>query len=87
MLQQKALKSTHQHMNVDKAHDMMDDIAEQDVTREFSDVVSNPIAFGQEVDDEELERELELLEQEGLDESLLKIGPTTTAEDLPSVPA
>ena len=76
------------YRDIDKVHDMMDDIAEQqDVAREISDAISNPIAFGQDVDDEELERELELLEQEDLDEALLKVGPTTTAEDLPSVPA
>jgi charged multivesicular body protein 4 len=84
----KALKSAHQHMDIDKVHDMMDDIAEQqDVAREISDAISNPIAFGQDVDDEELERELEELEQEDLDEALLRVGPTTTAEELPSVPA
>lgn len=64
---------------------MMDDIAEQqDVAREISDAISNPVAFGQDVDEEELEKELEELEQEQLDKELLGIEPT---DELPSVPA
>lgn len=81
-----ALKNAHQHMDVDQVHDMMDDIAEQqDVAKEISDAISNPIAFGQDVDEDELERELEELEQEELDKELLGVGPT--AEELPSVPS
>lgn len=64
---------------------MMDDIAEQqDVAREISDAISNPVAFGQDVDEEELEKELEELEQEQLDKELLGIEPT---DELPNVPA
>lgn len=48
----KALKRAHQDMDVDKVHDMMDDIADQqDVAREISDAISNPVAFGQDVDE------------------------------------
>lgn len=66
-------------------HDMMDDIAEQqDVAREISDAISNPVAFGQDIDEDELEKELEELEQEELDKELLGVGPL--ADDLPSVP-
>jgi len=90
----KALKAAHQHMDVDKVHDMMDDIAEQqEVAREISDAISNPLAFGQDVDEDELEKELEELEQQALDEELLKVGPVTaddlpvTPEQLPNVPA
>ena len=66
---------------------MMDDIAEQqDVAREISDAISNPVAFGQDVDEDELLKELEELEQEELDKELLGvIGPTPV--ELPSVPA
>ncbi|XP_067001762.1 charged multivesicular body protein 4 [Anabrus simplex] len=80
-----ALKAAHQHMDVDKVHDMMDDIAEQqDVAREISDAISNPVAFGQDIDEDELERELEELEQEELDKELLGVTPVT--EELPAVP-
>lgn len=38
--------------DVDKVHDMMDDIAEQqEVAREISDAISNPVAFGDDVDE------------------------------------
>lgn len=65
---------------------MMDDIAEQqDVAREISDAISNPVAFGQDADEDELERELEELQQEQLDKELLGIDDTTT-DELPAVP-
>jgi len=80
----KALKAAHQHMDVDKVHDMMDDIAEQqDVAREISDAISNPVAFGQDIDEDELEKELEELEQEELDEDLIRLPAHT---ELPTVP-
>lgn len=63
----------------------MDDIAEQqDVAREISDAISNPVAFGQDADEDELERELEELQQEQLDKELL--GIDTTTDELPAVP-
>lgn len=66
---------------------MMDDIAEQqDVAKEISDAISNPVAFGNDIDDDELERELEELEQEELDRELIGVGPSAT-DELPDVPA
>ena len=87
----KALKKAQGEMDVDQVHDMMDDIAEQqDVAKEISDAISNPVAFGHEFDDDELEAELDDLaaeaeadEQQKLDEELLKVGPTP---ELPEVP-
>merc|ERR1711997_470306 len=89
----KALKSAHKNMDVDQVHDMMDDIAEQqDVAKEISEAISNPVAFGQEYDDDELEAELADLELEGeedeqakLDEILLNPAPVPT-DKLPEVP-
>ncbi|KAK5648505.1 hypothetical protein RI129_003397 [Pyrocoelia pectoralis] len=78
-----ALKLAHKNMDVDQVHDMMDDIAEQqDVAKEISDAISNPVAFGSVVDDEDLEKELEELEQETLENELLKVGP----DSLPDIP-
>merc|ERR1712179_276961 len=72
----KALKKANADLDVDKVHDMMDDIAEQqDVAKEISEAISNPVAFGQEFDEDELEAEL--------DEQMLKLGP---AVGLPEVP-
>merc|ERR1711913_88462 len=90
----KAMKKAHSDMNVDKVHDMMDDIAEQqDVAKEISEAISNPVAFGQELDDDELEAELneleaeeELEEQAELEKQLLDVGPAPV-KDLPEVPS
>ncbi|RZF45859.1 hypothetical protein LSTR_LSTR010815 [Laodelphax striatellus] len=79
-----ALKAAHQHMDVDQVHDMMDDIAEQqDVAKEISEAISNPVSFANDIDEDELEKELEELEQQELDRELLDTG---TPVDLPSVP-
>ena len=72
----------------------MDDIAEQqDVAREISEAISNPVAFGQEFDEDELEAELNDLEaeldqeaQEALDKELLNVGPAISVSGLPEVP-
>merc|ERR1711983_288949 len=80
-------------MNVDEVHDMMDDISEQfDVAKEISEAISNPVSFGQQFDDDELEAELADLELEGeeeeqakLDELLLNPDPLPV-EKLPDVP-
>lgn len=63
----------------------MDDIAEQqDVANEISQAISNPIGFGEDIDEDELSKELEDLEQETLDNELLDI--TLPADKLPEVP-
>lgn len=81
-----ALKSAHKNMNVDDVHDMMDDIAEQnDMANEISTAISSAVGFGQDVDDDELEKELEELEQEELDKELLGVQPET--DQLPDVPS
>jgi charged multivesicular body protein 4 len=80
-----ALKKTHKDMNVDNVHEMMDDIAEQnDVANEISNAISTGI-IGQGVDDDELAKELEELEQEELDKDLLNVGPAPNK--LPDVPS
>lgn len=73
--------------DIDQVHDMMDDIAEQqDIANEISNAISNPVAFGQDIDEDELEKELEDLEQEELDKKMVDI-PVKPAEDvLPAVP-
>ncbi|KAK6174076.1 hypothetical protein SNE40_017421 [Patella caerulea] len=82
----KALKGAHNNLDVDKVHDLMDEVAEgNEIAREISDAISNPIGFGQDVDEDDLMAELEELEQKEIEEHLLDVnGPAT--EDLPSVP-
>lgn len=80
-----ALKKSHKNMNVDDVHEMMDDIAEQnDIANEISNAISSgPMATG--VDDDDLMKELEELEQEELDKDLLNVGPAP--DKLPDVPS
>lgn len=79
----KALQSAHHNMDVDKVHDLMDEVAEQqEIAKEISEAISHPVGFGNEVDEDELERELEELEQEELDSQLVNVG----VPDLPSPP-
>ncbi|XP_041375270.1 charged multivesicular body protein 4c-like [Gigantopelta aegis] len=82
----KALKGAHQNLDVDKVHDLMDDVAEQnEIASEISDAISNPVGFGDDVDEDDLLEELEQLEQEELDKQMLEIGEPAT-DQLPSVP-
>lgn len=82
----KALKSAHKNMNVDDVHNLMDDVAEQqEIANEISDAISNPIGFGQDVDEDDLMAELEELEQEALEDKLLDVGPIV--DNLPNVPS
>lgn len=80
----KALKGVHNNMDIDKVEDLMDEVREQQqIADEISSVISNPIGFGQDVDEDELMKELEELEQEELDKQLLETGEP---EKLPEVP-
>lgn len=79
-----ALKKAHGAMNVDDVHDMMDDIAEQnEIANEISDAISNAVGFNQDIDDEELEKELEDLEQEDLDRELIDVPSPSKLPDVP----
>ncbi|XP_048748781.1 charged multivesicular body protein 4b-like isoform X2 [Ostrea edulis] len=81
----KALKGAHNNMDVDKVHDLMDEVAEQqEIAQEISEAISNPVGFGSSEDEDDLLAELEELEQEEIDEQL--IGVPTTTDTLPSVP-
>lgn len=82
----KALKNAHENMDVDKVHDLMDEVQEQqEIANEISEAISNPVAFGTDVDEDDLLEELETLEQQELDSKLIDVaGPA--AEDLPEVP-
>ncbi|KAJ1526492.1 Transmembrane 9 super member 1, partial [Nowakowskiella sp. JEL0078] len=65
----------------------MDEIRDQmDLANEISDAISQPVGFGLDMDEDELNEELELLEQEQLDEELLTM-PKTAIGELPEVPS
>jgi charged multivesicular body protein 4 len=71
--------------DIDKVDTTMDDIRDQmDLANEISEAISQPVGFGNEFDEDELNQELEDLEQEELDQQLLNTG--TTLDFAPSVP-
>ncbi|KAF5902936.1 charged multivesicular body protein 4b, partial [Clarias magur] len=83
----KAMKAAHDHMDIDKVDELMQDITEQqELAQEISDAISKPVGFGEEFDEDELLAELEELEQEELDKNLLEIGGTENVL-LPNVPS
>lgn len=80
-----AMKKAHQNLDADKIHDIMDEVAaQQEISNEISEAISTSISFGNGYDEDELERELEELEQEELDEHLLSV--RTDEHTLPDVP-
>ena len=83
----KALSAAHKQLDVDDVNDLMDDISEEmQNANEISEALSGMGgAFGDDIDEDELNAELEELEQEDLDEQMLNIG-AVGGEDLPSVP-
>ncbi|KAM8757714.1 charged multivesicular body protein 4b-like [Acanthopagrus latus] len=91
----KAMKAAHENMDIDKVDDLMAEITEQqEVAQEISDVISRPVGFGEDYDEDELMAELEELEQEELDKDLLGIEgaddvplPSVPSTSLPSRPA
>eukprot|EP00126_Sphaerothecum_destruens_P009590 Sdes_comp20543_c0_seq1m15250 len=66
------MKNIHGTMTIEKVDETMDEIREQmDVANEIGDAISQPVGFGIDFDDEELNAELDELEQEELDKQLL----------------
>ncbi|XP_074503776.1 charged multivesicular body protein 4b [Sebastes fasciatus] len=82
----KAMQAAHQNMDINQVDDLMADITEQqEVAQEISDVISRPIGFGEDYDEDELMAELEELEQEELDNNLLEIVDDVPLPSVPSV--
>ncbi|KAJ8257979.1 hypothetical protein GJAV_G00191800 [Gymnothorax javanicus] len=82
-----AMKHAHDNMDIDKVDELMQDITEQqELAQEVADLISKPVGFGEDYDEDELMAELEELEQEELDQNLLEISGTEDVP-LPSVPA
>lgn len=80
----KAFKNVNKNLDVDKVHDMMDDIAEQQqLAGEISTAISNPVGFDQNIDEDDLLRELEELQDEDVNSDLLNI-PSVPSTNLPT---
>ncbi|KAJ3370067.1 hypothetical protein AMAG_14580 [Allomyces macrogynus ATCC 38327] len=80
-----AMKQIHGAMDINKVDATMDEIRDQmDLANEISDAISQPVGFGMDLDEDELNMELEMLEQEELDSKLL--GLDAVPISAPSVP-
>ncbi|KYQ88382.1 SNF7 family protein [Tieghemostelium lacteum] len=81
-----SLQSLHGNMTVDRVDEVVGDIETQmDIHRQISDAIQQPI--GQQYDDEDdLLRELAELEQEDLDQQLLKINSPPSREPVMKFP-
>lgn len=78
-----ALKNAHKQLDVDDLHDLMDDIDEQtQIAQEITDCISNPVGFGNDIDEDELTAELDELMSEELEKDLLDVD----TKHLPEVP-
>lgn len=81
----KSLKNVHKDLDSDKVHELMDDISEQqEISKEITDAISNPIGMDMNIDEDELLAELEELEQEDLDKELLDLPSTGPLPDVPN---
>jgi len=80
-----SMKSIHNDINIDRVDDTMEEIREQmDIANEISDAISQPLG-GDTMDEDELLSELEELEQEALDETMLGMN-SAPKQTLPGVP-
>lgn len=87
-LASRALKGIHKQMNIDQAHDIKDEIAEQqEVFKEIQEAItsSGPISSDQNIDDDELLKELDEMEQEERNKQQLGILPSVPVSE-PTVP-
>ncbi|KAI0472767.1 vacuolar-sorting protein SNF7 [Xylariaceae sp. FL0804] len=82
----KAMKSIHGPLTPEKVDDLMDKVREQNALSEeiVQAIASNHI--GEPIDEDDLDRELEDLQQEQLDEQMLKPGTVPVADAVHSMP-
>ncbi|RWS06490.1 charged multivesicular body protein 4b-like protein [Dinothrombium tinctorium] len=81
----KALKQSHNNMDIDSVEDLMDEIKEQNqIADEIQQVISNPIGFDRDVDEDELMKELEEMDQEELDNKLLNVERVPVLPEVPN---
>lgn len=82
----KIMKVAHDNIDIDKANELMQDIADQQELAEISTAISKPVGFAEDFEEGMFMAEIEELEQEGLDKNLLEIsGPETGL--LPNIPS
>eukprot|EP00735_Rhodelphis_limneticus_P008270 TRINITY_DN2114_c0_g1::TRINITY_DN2114_c0_g1_i1::g.12780::m.12780 TRINITY_DN2114_c0_g1::TRINITY_DN2114_c0_g1_i1::g.12780 ORF type:complete len:260 (+),score=62.55,sp/Q5XGW6/CHM4B_XENLA/41.05/3e-34,Snf7/PF03357.16/5.1e-45,Snf7/PF03357.16/7.7e+03,MutS_III/PF05192.13/0.37 TRINITY_DN2114_c0_g1_i1:99-782(+) len=69
----RAMQRVNKDLSIDKVDEIMEDVREQmDVAQEISNALAEPMGFGQDLDEDELEAELAELEGEIVDEQMLE---------------
>lgn len=82
----KAMKDIHGGLTVEKVDQTMEDIREQnELSQEIVDAITGA-QVGQVVDEDDLEAELESMQQEQLDEQMLKTGTVPVADSISRMP-
>ncbi|GAO14329.1 uncharacterized protein UV8b_07491 [Ustilaginoidea virens] len=83
----KAMKQIHGKLTPEKVDQTMDELREQNALSEeiVNAITTNPI--GEPIDDDDLERELDELQQEKLDEDILKTGNVPVADVVHRMPS
>jgi charged multivesicular body protein 4A/B len=82
-----AMKQIHGNLTIDKVDQTMDELREQHALgEEIANAITNA-PIGEPIDEMDLEEELEGLEQEAMDERMLKTGPTPVTGEINRLPA
>ncbi|KAL5001456.1 Snf7-domain-containing protein [Aspergillus recurvatus] len=82
-----AMEKIHNGMTVEQVDETMDKLRDQHaISEEIAVAITNP-GFGEQVDEEDLEAELEGMEQEAMDERMLHTGTVPVADQLNRLPA
>lgn len=81
-----AMKNIHGGLTIDKVDQTMEDLREQHAIGEEIAEALTQGSVGQGVDEDELDEELEGLQQEQLDEKMLKTGSVPVGDQISSMP-
>jgi len=82
-----AMKQIHGNLTIDKVDQTMDELREQHALgEEIASAITNA-PIGEPIDEADLEEELEGLEQEAMDERMLKTGPMPVTGDVTRLPS
>ncbi|GAD93295.1 vacuolar-sorting protein SNF7 [Paecilomyces variotii No. 5] len=82
-----AMAQIHGNLTIDKVDETMDNLREQhQLSQEIASAITNN-PLGEQPDEDELEAELEGLEQEAMDERMLKTGTVPVTDQLDRLPA
>lgn len=77
----------HGNLTIDKVDQTMDELREQHALgEEIANAITNA-PIGEPIDEADLEEELEGLEQEAMDERMLKTGPTPVTGEINRLPS